>query len=101
MSIAVSTKCTAIAAAYATKYARARSRSRAFDHFGIFHSRVISGSLSLRGKEIWTLDPVALTYGVSTRPARAVLQRRASGPPPVSSARWFPVRLSYHRGLIT
>ena len=50
---------------------------------------------------IWTLLPVALTYGVSTLPASAVAHRRASAPPPVSSARLSPVRLSYQRGLIT
>ena len=34
-------------------------------------------------------------------PASAVAQRRAIGPPPVSSARWSPVRLSNQRGDMT
>src|ERR671935_985169 len=84
------------------KYAGARSRSIVFEPYcGILHSNVVSGSCAERGRLICTLEPVDLTYGVSTRPARAVAQRRASGPPPVSRARWSPVRLSYQRGLIT
>src|ERR671932_2533155 len=83
------------------KYIRARSRSIVFDHCGTFHSKVISGSWADRGRLICTLEPVDFTYGVSTRPASAVAQRRASGPPPVSSAGGSPVRLSYQRGLIT
>ena len=38
---------------------------------------------------------------MSTRPASAVAQSRAIGPPPVSSARCSLVRLSYQRGDIT
>ena len=53
------------------------------------------------GSVIFTLDPVAFTYGVFTMFASAVAHSRASGPPPVSSARWSPVRLSNQRGLIT
>ena len=48
-----------------------------------------------------TPSPVAFTYGVSTLFASAVAHSRASAPPPVSSARWSPVRLSNQRGLIT
>jgi hypothetical protein len=48
-----------------------------------------------------TLWPVARTNGVFTLPASAVTHSRASAPPPVSSARLSPVRLSYQRGLIT
>ena len=40
-------------------------------------------------------------YPMSTMPASAVAQKRAIGPPPVSSARWSPVRLSNQRGDIT
>jgi len=69
------------------KYARARSRSIAFDHCGIRHSRLASGVFGVCGRLICTLEPVALTYGVSTLFASAVTHRRASGPPPVSSAR--------------
>jgi hypothetical protein len=65
------------------------------------HSKVCSGVLGVFGRLICTLCPVAFTYGVSTLFASAVIQRRASAPPPVSSARWSPVRLSYQRGLIT
>ena len=54
---------------------------------GICHSNDFSGRSAVRGKLIWTLLPVALTKPMSTRPERAVDQRRASGPPPVSSAR--------------
>ena len=53
------------------------------------------------GSVIFTLLPVAFTNGVFTLFASAVAHRRASAPPPVSSARWSPVRLSYQRGLIT
>ena len=53
------------------------------------------------GSVIFTLEPVASTYGVLTLFASAVAHSRASAPPPVSSARWSPVRLSYQRGLIT
>src|SRR3954447_2457349 len=83
------------------KYGRARSRSMVLLHLGMCHSSVVSGRLSPLGSEIRTLWPVALTYGVSTRPFNAVDHRRASGPPPVSSARWSPLFLSYQRGLIT
>ena len=38
---------------------------------------------------------------MSTRPAKAVDQKRAIGPPPVSRARWSPVRLSNQRGDMT
>ena len=38
---------------------------------------------------------------MSTIPARAVAQKRASGPPPVSRARFLPVRLSNQRGDMT
>src|SRR5208282_5163957 len=70
-------------------------------HFGIFHSNSTSGSDVVFGRYIFTLWPVDLMYPISTRPASAVAQRRAIGPPPVSRARWSPVRLSSHRGDIT
>src|SRR3954452_22978538 len=73
----------------------------ALDHFGIFHSSVASGVSGVLGRLICTLWPVDLTNGVSTLFASAVTHRRASAPPPVSSARLSPVRLSYQRGLIT
>ena len=38
---------------------------------------------------------------MSTSPASAVDHSRAIGPPPVSSARWSPVCVSYQRGDIT
>ena len=38
---------------------------------------------------------------MSTSPASAVDQSRAIGPPPVSSARWSPVRGSSQRGDMT
>src|SRR6478736_10149060 len=70
-------------------------------HFGIFHSNSTSGSEVVLGRYIFTLVPVALMYPMSTRPASAVAHRRAIGPPPVSIARWSPVRLSSQRGDIT
>ena len=71
----------------------------ALDHLGIFHSKVTGPRVADLGKLMITLRPVDFTYPMSTRPARAVGHRRASGPPPVSSARWsFP---SYQRGDIT
>src|SRR5580698_5383657 len=70
-------------------------------HLGIFHSNSASGNEVVFGRYILTLVPVALMYPISTNPARAVAQRRAIGPPPVSIARWSPVRLSNHRGDIT
>src|SRR3954453_4792013 len=73
----------------------------ALDHCGIFHSRSTSGVSGVLGSLICTEWPVALTYGVCTLFASAVTHRRASAPPPVSSARLSPVRLSYQRGLIT
>jgi hypothetical protein len=73
----------------------------AFDHCGIFHSSWVSGVSGVLGSVIWTLDPVALTYGMWTLSASAVAHSRASAPPPVSSARLSPVRLSNQRGLIT
>src|SRR4051794_27104242 len=91
----------AIAAAYAMKYARARSRSMVLAHLGIFHSRSVSGKVAVLGRWMITLLPVDLTKGVSTRLARAVAQSLASGPPPVSSGRCAPVRLSNQRGLVT
>jgi hypothetical protein len=57
--------------------------------------------LGVFGRLISTLEPVAFTYGVSTLFASAVTHSRASAPPPVSSARLSPLRLSYQRGLIT
>src|SRR3954465_15411556 len=72
----------------------------ALDHCGIFHSSVASGVSGVLGRLICTLRPVALTYGVSTLFASAVAHSRASAPPPVSSARLSPVRLSYQRGLM-
>src|SRR3954466_12160667 len=97
-SSAFCTKYSASPAAYAWKYVRARLRSRALLHFGIFHSKVTSGFNAVRGRLISTLWPVDLTCGVSTRPASAVAQRRAIGPPPVSSGRKsLP---SNHRGAI-
>lgn len=68
---------------------------------GTFHSKLISGRALLLGRLISTEPPVARTVPVSTSPASAVAQSLASGPPPVSSARWSPVRSSYQRGLIT
>ena len=85
---ACSTKCRAIAAEYAWKYVRARLRSSALLHCGIFHSKPTSGLVAVRGRVIVTLCPVDLTYGVSTSPASAVTHSRAIGPPPVSRARW-------------
>src|SRR5258705_12304262 len=73
----------------------------ALDHLGIFHSSSTSGRSAVLGSRILTLFPVALTYPMSTSLLRAVDQKRASGPPPVSSARCLPVRSSYHRGDIT
>src|SRR5215468_8307730 len=70
-------------------------------HFGIFHSNSISGSVAVFGSAIFTPEPVALMPPKLTRPASAVTQNRASGPPPVSSARCVPVRLSNQRGDIT
>src|SRR5437868_5718846 len=70
-------------------------------HFGTFHSKRISGRFGDFGSSITTLLPVAFTYGVSTMLASAVVHSRASGPPPVSSARCLPDRLSNQRGLIT
>src|SRR5580658_6532066 len=99
--MAFSAKCRAQAAAYAWKYVRARSRSMALLHLGIFHSNSTSGFDAVLGKSTFTLCPVALTYPMSTLPARAVAQRRAIGPPPVSRARWSPVRLSNQRGDMT
>src|SRR3954469_497048 len=83
------------------KYTRARLRSMVFAHGGTRQLRVISGKLADFGRLMRTPSPVAFTYGVPTSFASAVTHRRASGPPPVSSARWSPVRLSYQRGLIT
>ena len=60
-----------------------------FDHCGIFHSKVTSGLSAVFGRLMTTLCPVALTKPPrSTRPDSAVDQSRASGPPPVSRARW-------------
>ena len=73
----------------------------ALDHFGIFHSSSTSGRSAVFGSTIFTLVPVALTYPMSTSPASAVAQKRASGPPPVSRARCLPLCLSYQRGDIT
>src|SRR3954471_9418004 len=73
----------------------------ALDHFGIFHSSVASGVSGVLGRLIWTLLPVALTNGVSTLFASAVAHRRASAPPPVSSAVLSPALLSDQGGLIT
>src|SRR5450631_4026652 len=70
-------------------------------HFGIFHSNSTSGFIAVFGNTIFTLLPVDLTYPISTKPAKAVAQKRAIGPPPVSSARWSPVRLSNQRGDMT
>ena len=39
---------------------RARWRSIAFDHGGIFHSSSISGMNPVFGSTIWMLSPVAL-----------------------------------------
>ena len=80
---------------------RARSRSMALLHLGIFHSNSTSGIDAVLGKTIFTLCPVALMYPMSTLPASAVAHKRAIGPPPVSSARWSPVRLSNQRGDMT
>ena len=68
LASAFSMKCNAQHAAYAWKYVRARSRSMALLHFGIFHSNSTSGSDVVFGKYIFTLVPVALTYPKSTRP---------------------------------
>src|SRR5215475_753862 len=84
---AFSTKCSAHAAEYAWKYVRARLRSMALLHFGIFHSNVTSGLDTVFGRLMSTLRPVDFTYPMSTRLASAVDQSRASGPPPVSSGR--------------
>src|ERR1700722_3039152 len=70
-------------------------------HWGTFHSNSFSGSDIVLGRYILTLLPVALMYPISTRPARAVAHKRAMGPPPVSNARWSPVRLSSQRGDMT
>src|SRR5580693_1485774 len=70
-------------------------------HLGIFHSNSTSGSEVVLGRYIFTLLPVDLIYPMSTRPASAVAHRRAIGPPPVSIARWSPVRLSNQRGDMT
>src|SRR6202022_3615986 len=70
-------------------------------HFGTFHSNSTSGSDMVLGKYIFTLFPVALMYPMSTNPANAVAQSRAIGPPPVSSARWAPVRWANQRGDMT
>src|SRR5206468_11336979 len=80
---------------------RARSRSRVLFHLGIFHSNSTSGRVSVLGRSIVTPDPVAFTKPMSTKPARAVTQKRASGPPPLSSARCVWVRGSSQRGDIT
>ena len=66
---------------------RARLRSMALDHWGIFHSKVVSGLVAVRGRLISTLCPVDFTYPMSTNPPSAVAHSRAIGPPPVSSAR--------------
>ena len=60
-SSAFSVKYSASAAAYAWKYVRARFRSIALLHLGIFHSKVTSGFSAVRGRLITTLFPVALT----------------------------------------
>src|SRR6478736_374970 len=59
---ACSTKYSAQAAAYAWKYDRARLRSSALLHRGIFHSKVTSGRVTVRGRLIRTLWPVDFTY---------------------------------------
>ena len=69
------------------KYTRARLRSIALDHCGIFHSNSVSGVFGVLGSWIFTLLPVDCTYGVWTLPASAVAHSRAIAPPPVSSAR--------------
>ena len=58
---ACSTKYKAQEAAYTWKYVRARSRSMALLHFGIFHSNSTSGSDMVFGKYILTLRPVDFT----------------------------------------
>src|SRR5262245_59871816 len=83
------------------KYTRARSRSMVFDHLGIFHSSVISGWFMVFGSCMITLLPVERRYGVDTLFASAVTHKRASGPPPVSRARYCFDSSSYQRGLIT
>src|SRR3954471_23594347 len=83
------------------KYARARSRSIVLARAGILHSSSISPCEAVFGRLITTELPVDFTNGVFTRPPSAVAHSRAMGPPPVSSARWSPVRLSYQRGDIT
>src|SRR5689334_1743803 len=83
------------------KYTRARSRSMVFDHFGTRHSSVISGRFIVRGSWMITLVPVERRYGVDTLFASAVDHKRASAPPPVSSARYCFDSSSYQRGLIT
>src|SRR5437588_409747 len=98
-SSAFSIQWSATAAAYAWKYVRARLRSIALLHCGIFHSNSTSGFVAVLGSRILTLCPVDSTKPPRfTSPARAVDHRRAMGPPPVSSARYLPVRLSYQRG---
>src|SRR5215467_15962870 len=67
---------------------------------GIFHSKLASGLVAVRGRLICTLWPVDLTYPpMSTSPPSAVAHSRAMGPPPVSAARW--VSPSYQRGDMT
>src|SRR5438105_9629984 len=96
---AFSTQCSATAAEYAWKYVRARLRSIALLHCGIFHSNSTAGFVALLGSRILTLCPVDSTRPPRfTSPARAVAHRRAMGPPPVSRARYLSVRLSYQRG---
>src|SRR5712691_8264879 len=58
---AFSTQCSATAAEYAWKYVRARLRSIALLHCGIFHSYSTSGFRAVLGSRILTLCPVALT----------------------------------------
>src|SRR5579863_6971136 len=96
---ALSIQCSATAAEYAWKYVRARLRSIALLHWGIFHSNSTSGLVADLGRRIFTLCPVALMYPPrSTIPASAVVHSRAIAPPPVSRARCLPERLSYQRG---
>jgi Cdc6-like AAA superfamily ATPase len=45
----------------ATASTSARLRSMALDHWGIFHSKVVSGLVAVRGRLMSTLLPVALT----------------------------------------
>ena len=54
-SRALSTKCRAKAAMYAWKYVRARFRSSALLHWGMFHSKAASGLSIVRGRVIFTL----------------------------------------------